>query len=146
MNVRSALSGGLDDAARWYLWTLMGGLLAQGLGSLVLRLAPELDARSPYLVSGVLGIDIWHALIHIVWGAAGLLLLARLGRRIAGRLALVFGLFYTALGLLGVLVHHPLGLKLDLFENGFHLVAGPLALLAAAVLLGRPVAAHAAGR
>jgi hypothetical protein len=146
MNLRATLPASPGDAAYWYLWVLMGGLLAQGLGSLALRLAPELDARSPYLVSGVLGIDLWHALIHIAWGAAGLLLLARLGRRAAGRLALVFGLFYSALGLLGVLVYHPLGLKLDLFENGFHLVAGPLALLAAAVLLGRPVAAPALGR
>jgi hypothetical protein len=45
------------------------------------------------------------------------------------RLALIFGIFYTALGFWGVLAHHPLGLELDLLENLFHLTAGPLALM-----------------
>lgn len=44
-------------------------------------------------------------------------------------LALIFGGFYTALGVWGVLVFHPLGLEVDRLENAFHLVAGQLALL-----------------
>jgi len=124
------VSARFDSVLRWYLWVLMGGLLVQGLGSLMFRLAPALPAAAPYLVRGALGIDRWHAWIHIVWGTAGVVLLAvQPTLRAAARLALVFGVFYTALGLLGVIVYHPLGLELDWFENAFHLTAGPLTLL-----------------
>ena len=123
------MSGDPCAALRWYLLLLMGGLLAQGLGSLAFRLVPALPAAAPYLVRGILGIDFWHAWIHILWGAAGIaLLLLQRGTPAAVRLALIFGLFYTALGILGVTLHHPFGLKLDVFENGFHLTAGPLTL------------------
>lgn len=111
-----------------YLWVLMVGLLIQGLGSLLFRLMPALPAHSPLLVRGAFGIDFWHALIHIAWGLFGLTILrTSQTRRPLAALALIFGLFYTALGLWGVLVHHPLGLELDLPENAFHLVAGPVA-------------------
>jgi len=115
---------------RWYLWVLMGGLLLQGLGSLIFRLSPTIAATAPYLLRGVLGIDFWHAWIHILWGLAGLGILAgRYTQRAAVGLALVFGLFYSLLGVAGVVVHHPLGLDLDVFENVFHLTAGPATLL-----------------
>ena len=39
-------------------------------------------------------------------------------------LALAFGVFYTALAVLGVVVHHPLGLRLDRGENVFHFIVG----------------------
>jgi hypothetical protein len=114
----------------WYLWVLMGGLLLQGLGSLIFRLSPATTATAPYLLRGVLGIDFWHAWIHILWGLAGLGILAgRYTHRAAVELALVFGLFYSLLGIAGVVVHHPLGLELDVFENVFHLTAGPATLL-----------------
>jgi hypothetical protein len=113
-----------------YMWVLMGGLLLQGLGSLIFRLEPALPAQNPLLVRGAFGIDFWHALVHIAWGAMGLLVLrASHVRRSLVALALIFGGFYTALGVWGVLAHHPLGLELDLPENIFHLVAGPVALL-----------------
>lgn len=120
---------GHDDTLRLYLWVLMGGLLVQGLGSLIFRLAPALPAHSGLLIRGAFGIDFWHALIHIVWGLAGLAVLGA-GRSRARLiyLALIFGVFYTPLGLWGVLAHHPLGLELDLPENLFHLVAGPSSL------------------
>lgn len=51
-------------------------------------------------------------------------------------LALVFGVFYTGLGVWGVMVYHPLGLELDLPENIFHLIAGPLALLLGVLSVG----------
>lgn len=107
---------------RWYLWVLMGGLLLQGLGSLILRLSPGLAAAVPYLVGGLLGIDFWHAWIHIVWGSIGIGVLAtRPTAHAATALALIFGLFYTTLGIAGVMFRHPLGLSLDFFENAFHI-------------------------
>jgi len=115
---------------RWYLWILMSGLLLHGLVSLVFRLAPSVDAAMPYLVRGIFGIDFWHAWIHIAWGSLGMVIVARSRARQAQVwLALGFGAFYTALGIAGVRVHHPLGLELDAFENAFHLTAGPATLL-----------------
>lgn len=132
------MSARRDLALRRYLWVLMAGLLLQGLGSLLFRLVPALPASTPLLVRGTLGIDFWHAWVHIVWGAAGVALLATArSPRAAVALALVFGVFYSALGLLGVLVYHPLGLALDGFENGFHLTAGPLTLLLGALAARR---------
>jgi len=119
--------------------TLMGGLLLQGVGSLIFRLVPALPASMPLLVRGAFGIDFWHAWIHIGWGLAGLAVLSVAPTREPPmRLALIFGLFYTALGIWGVLAHHPLGLELDLPENLFHLTAGPLALLLGLLALLRP--------
>ncbi len=119
-----------DAILRWYLWVLMGGLLLQGLGSLILRLSPALAAAMPYVIGGIFGIDIWHAWIHIIWGSVGVgVLLTRPTEHAAVRLALIFGLFYTALGIAGISFHHPFGLELDLFENAFHMTAGPATLL-----------------
>jgi hypothetical protein len=134
------MNGTLTRGLRWYLWVLMVGLLVQGLGSLLFRLAPALAAAAPYLIGGILGIDVWHAWIHIVWGIVGIgVLLARPSRSVALWLALSFGVFYTALGILGVTIHHPLGLELDWFENGFHLTAGPATLLFGALAAIGPV-------
>jgi hypothetical protein len=122
----------LSTALRWYLWILMGGLLQQGLVSLVFRLNPSVAAAMPYLVRGVFGIDLWHAWIHIAWGSVSVVILARSStRQSLIWLGLAFGVFYTALGIAGVQLHHPLGLELDAFENGFHLTAGPVTLLIA---------------
>ena len=117
-------------ALRVYLIALMAGLVLQGAGSLLFRADPDLAGTAPSLVRGLLGIDPAHAWLHVGWGAAALaaLLVAR-GAGFAVGLAMLFGVFYTAFGIWGVLVHHPLGLELDAFENGFHLVAGPLTLL-----------------
>lgn len=117
-------------ATRGYLFFLMAGLLVQGLGSLWFRLQPDLAASAPYAIRGIYGIDFTHAWIHIGWGIAGLAVLVALPTaRAAVALALSFGVFYTAFGVLGVTTHHPLGLELDSFENVFHLTAGPLTLL-----------------
>jgi hypothetical protein len=133
------VSKNLDSALRWYLWVLMGGLLVQGLGSLLFRLAPALPAAAPLVVRGIFGIDFWHAWIHIAWGAASVALLAtRPSRRTIVALALAFGVFYTALGIAGVTLHHPLGLELDWFENSFHLTAGPLTLALGIIAAVRP--------
>src|SRR5205085_10777 len=128
-----------DQLLRRYLWVLMGGLLLQGIGSLIFRLIPALSASMPLLVRGAFGIDFWHAWIHIGWGLAGLALLrATQTREPPMRLALIFGLFYTALGIWGVLAHHPLGLELDLPENIFHLTTGPATLLLGMLVLLEP--------
>ena len=133
------MSAQIDRLLRWYLWVLMGGLLLQGIGSLIFRLIPALPASMPLLVRGAFGIDYWHAWIHIGWGLAGLALLrAATTREPPMRLALIFGVFYTALGIWGVVTHHPLGLELDLPENLCHLTAGPLTLLLGLLALLKP--------
>jgi hypothetical protein len=74
--------------------------------------------------------DPLHAAIHICWGLALLCVLAVRGDdRTLGRLALVFGVFYTCLAVLGVVVHHPFGLQLGAGENVFHFVVGPATLV-----------------
>jgi Domain of unknown function (DUF4383) len=124
------MNGSIERVLRPYLWVLMGGLLVQGAGSLIFRLIPALPEHSPLLVRGAFGIDFWHALIHIAWGAAGVAVLrASISARPLILLTLVFGVFYTAFGLWGSVQDHPLGLELDLPENLFHLVAGPLSLV-----------------
>jgi hypothetical protein len=134
------MNGTLARGLRWYLWVLMTGLFLQGLGSLTFRLAPALAADAPYLIRGILGIDFWHAWIHIVWGIVGVgVLVVRPSRSATIWLALIFGVFYTALGILGVTIHHPLGLELGGFENGFHLTAGPTTLLFGALVALWPV-------
>jgi hypothetical protein len=126
----------LDGLLRSYLWVLLSGLLFQGAGSLVFRLVPGLPEAMPLLVRGAFGIDYWHAWIHIAWGLVGVaVLLASKGREPLVWLALVFGVFYTVLGVTGVHIHHPFGLELDLLENTFHLIAGPLSLLVGLVAL-----------
>ena len=123
------MSASFGSILRWYLVVLMGGLFLQGVGSLIFRLTPALAAAAPYVVRGIFGIDFWHAWIHIAWGAVGCVMLAtRHTRRAAVGLALIFGLFYTTLAILGVTIYHPFGLELDWFENTFHLTAGPLTL------------------
>jgi hypothetical protein len=113
-----------------YLWILMGGLVVQGIGSAIFRIVPSLPAQMPLLVRGAFGIDFWHAWIHILWGVAGLAVLAiSRTREPLIRLAVIFGVFYTLLEVWGVLAHHPLNLELDLPEHVFHLTAGPLSLL-----------------
>lgn len=113
-----------------YLWLVMTGLLLQGAGSLLLDLRPDVRAATPLLLATVMNGNPPHAWLHIVWGVAGLTVLALF--RTPGAylgLGLVFGLFYTGLGFLGIAVHHPFGMRLEIEENVFHLTVGPLMLL-----------------
>ena len=50
-------------------------------------------------------------------------------RRALIGLGLVFGTFYTLLGIIGVVVSNAFGLQLVLSENAFHLIVGPLTLI-----------------
>ena len=73
-----------------------------------------------------------HAVLHIAWGIAGLLILFSLPtNRIWLTLGLIFGVFYTLLGFLGIIVHNPFSLRLAWEENTFHLTVGPLMLVLA---------------
>lgn len=117
-----------------YLWLVMGGLLLQGAGSLLLDLRPDVRAATPWLLATVMNGNPPHAWLHIVWGVAGLAVLALLRTPVARLwLGLVFGVFYTALGFVGIAVHDPMGMRLMLPENAFHLTVGPLMLLLTAL-------------
>jgi hypothetical protein len=114
---------------RLYLLLLGSALLAQGLLSWVLDWTGNASSQMPYRFANA---DPRHALIHVVWGAVMLVALARgLDERGCIRLAFAFGVFYTALAVLGVLVHHPFGLRLDRGENVFHFLVGPITLAVA---------------
>jgi uncharacterized protein DUF4383 len=122
---------------RPYLALLGAALLGQGLASWALDWSGRGGDRSLYRFANA---DPLHAFIHVVWGSVMILLVAQpRGERFYARLALAFGLFYTALAMLGIAVHHPFGLRLDVGENVFHLIVGPvtLALALAAMRLER---------
>ena len=119
-----------------YLWVVMLGLLLQGIGSLALRLIPGLPSITPALVMALMLGHIPHAILHITWGLAGILfLLIFHSRRALIGLGLIFGTFYTLLGIIGALVNNAFGLQLALGENAFHLVVGPLTLIVTFVVL-----------
>jgi hypothetical protein len=110
--------------ARGYMLALGAALFLEGGGLLLLDALG--DARPPLpIASG----DARHNALHVVWGAAILLvLLSSRGAARAPMLALVFGIFYTALAVLGILIDRPFGLLLGPGENVFHWTVGPLAL------------------
>jgi hypothetical protein len=116
---------------RRYL-ALVGGLLfLQGATSLALAAA---GITLTPLVQAFVNADALHALVHVAWGLLLLLavLVAPTGPPLAG-LALVFGVFYTGLALLGTVVHDPFGLRLGIGENLFHFVVGPATLCVGAL-------------
>lgn len=113
-----------------YLWLIMGGLLLQGSGSLLLDLRPDVQAATPWLLATIMNGNPPHAWLHIVWGIGGLALLALVRTAVARLwLGLVFGVFYTGLGFVGIAVHDPMGMRLMAPENLFHLTVGPLMLV-----------------
>jgi hypothetical protein len=108
----------------------MGLLFIQGSGSLILRLRPDFESITPGLLATIVNGNTHHAFLHIIWGAIGLIVLitqrsysVRLG------LGLTFGLFYTMLGVLGIFITNPFGLRLGWQENLFHLTVGPVMLI-----------------
>ena len=112
---------------RLYIGVLGATLLGQGLLSWLLDWSGHAGNGMPARLANS---DPRHALIHVAWGAGMLgILAAGLDERGCARLALAFGVFYTALAVLGIAVHHPLGLRLDRGENAFHLLVGPSAVL-----------------
>jgi hypothetical protein len=122
-------SSSMDYILSVYLWILMVGLFLQGSGSLALRLSSRLEAITPPLLAGILLGHIPHAILHIVWGLIGIVVLATLhSMRARLWLGLVFGIFYTLLAIYGTLDPHAFGLHLAPSENAFHWIVGPLTL------------------
>jgi hypothetical protein len=114
---------------RLYLGLLGSALLVQGLVSWTLDATGNASNHLPYRFANA---DPRHAFIHVVWGTVMLVALARgLDERGCIRLAFAFGVFYSGLAVLGVVVHHPFGLRLDRGENVFHLLIGPITLAVA---------------
>jgi hypothetical protein len=100
-----------------YVLVLGAALLLEGGGLLL--------AGSWGLPIGSLASDARHNLLHVVWGL-GLLLSVAL--RQAAWAAVVFGVFYVALAVLGVVLSNPFGLQIGPGESVFHFIVGPLAL------------------
>src|SRR5438045_4071587 len=115
----------LDRILLIYLWIVMAGLFLQGSGSLALRLTPGLEAKTPPLLVGILLGHIPHAILHIVWGTAGMLILVILhSNHPRWLLGLIFGTFYSLLAIYGTIDNNALGLHLAASENGFHWIVG----------------------
>lgn len=113
-----------------YLWLTMSLLFIQGSGSLLLRLRPDIEAVTPWLLATLMNGNIPHAVLHIAWGFVGLVILLLFrSRAVRIGLAWTFGTFYTLLGFLGIIVYHPFGMRLEFPENLFHLTVGPLMLV-----------------
>ncbi len=113
-----------------YLWLTMSLLFIQGSGSLLLRLRPDIESITPGLLATLMNGNIPHAILHIAWGTVGLIILfTQRSYSVRFSLALIFGLFYTMLGILGIIVLNPFGLRLGWQENLFHLTVGPLMLI-----------------
>jgi Domain of unknown function (DUF4383) len=111
---------------RLYGLVVGAGLLLEG-GALLLAEALRIAPSDPR-----------HNALHVVWGAVILVLLS-VHRDARWTILVVggFGVFYTVLGVVGVLVDQPFGLRLGPGENIFHFVVGPLALLLSARALAQ---------
>ncbi len=116
----------MTPTLRPYLALLGATLLVQGLISWALDWTGNASTQLPQRFANS---DPRHAFIHVVWGAVMLAFVARgMDERGYARLAIAFGVFYSALAVLGLAVHHPFGLRLDRGENVFHLLVGPITL------------------
>ncbi len=104
-------------AVRAYSLVLGFGLLAEGAGLLVLQAV------------GFYAGDIRHNALHAAWGVLILALISS-DRSVARgtQTLLVFGVVYTALAVIGLLVVAPFGLQLGPGENVFTFVVGRSAL------------------
>ena len=123
------MKGHATNILRIYLCLLGASLLLQGIISLILRI---IQIPPPAFTLNSINADPLHATIHIVWGLVMLAVLVDARRRGPRAIALLgqsFGAFYIGLALLGVLVYHPFGLRLDLGENLFHFIIGPTTLV-----------------
>jgi hypothetical protein len=126
-----------------YVLTLGALLFLEGSALLIVGRLP--------LAFGFTASDTRHNLLHIVWGAGllAIVLTARGSDRVAWA-ALIFGLFYVSLAVLGVVSDQPFGLLLGPGENIFHFTVGPLALVLGGWALrsssaSRPLTSAAAG-
>jgi hypothetical protein len=119
-------------APAWYTLASGGFLLLQGTSTLLFRLVPALDEAFPALLETTRMIPV-HSTLHILTGLLALATLRWGGIRAAWWFALLFGSFYTSLGLIGLLARQTFGLGLQPFDHPFHLLVGAPGLLAAAL-------------
>lgn len=121
-------------ATTWYARIVGGLLLVQGVTTGSFLLVPALHDAFPALLDTTRMVP-QHSLLHVATGLLALGILRWGGARGLWWFAFGFGLFYTALGVSGLVTGHGHGLELQPFDHPFHLVAGVPGLLAAA--LGR---------
>jgi hypothetical protein len=120
------------------LYVLFAGvfLLLQGTGTLAFRLYPPLDQAFPLLIELTRMVPT-HSLLHIATGVIALWIFFKGGPRASFWFAVLFGLFYLGLAVVGHLTGHQLGLGLQPFDHPFHVALGGLGLLAAVIELYR---------
>jgi hypothetical protein len=104
-----------------------GLLLPQGLLVFTIHAIAGFDLPLESLPLG-LRIDPLHAVMHMIWGTAGVFVgLVRPAWSIPW--LIVFGLYYIVLSLLGVFTDIHFGLHLGWRENSFHLFIGTASLI-----------------
>jgi hypothetical protein len=104
-----------------------GLLLPQGIVVLVIYAVFGFDLPLDSMPLG-LRIDPLHAVMHIIWGTAGLLIGFRRPQWAIPWL-IIFGIYYVAMSMLGFFTHTHFGLHLGPRENSFHLFIGAGAFL-----------------
>lgn len=119
-------------ATAWYARIVGVFLLVQGVVTGACLLFPTLDEAFPVILDTTRMLP-QHSALHVATGLLALAVLRWGGSRGLWWFALGFGLFYTALGISGLLTSHSHGLGLQPFDHPFHLVAGVPGLVAAAV-------------
>jgi hypothetical protein len=129
-------------AATWYTRVVGIFLLVQGVATGTFLLVEPLDEAFPLLLDSTRMVA-QHSALHVLTGLLALAVLRWGGARGAWVFALGFGLFYTALGVSGLVSGPDLGLHLQPFDHPFHLLAGMPGLVAAGLGL---VARREAGR
>jgi hypothetical protein len=127
-------------APAWYARIVGVFLLLQGVVTGTFLLVDRLDAAFPAILDETRMVP-RHSALHVATGVLALAVLRWGGPRGLWWFALGFGLFYTTLGVSGLVTGHGHGLELQPFDHPFHLVAGIPGLVAAA--LGRPSASFA---
>ena len=114
----------------WYARVVGVFLLVQGVVTGTFLFVDPLDKAFPVLLDTTRMVP-QHSALHVLTGLLALGVLRWGGARELWWFALGFGLFYTALGVSGLLTGHSHGLGLQPFDHPFHLLVGTPGLLAA---------------
>jgi hypothetical protein len=114
----------------WYARIVGLFLLLQGVVTGTMLLVDRLDRAVPAILDTT-EMVLQHSALHVVTGLLALAILRWGGARDRWWFALGFGLFYTGLGVAGLVTGTRAGLELQPFDHSFHLVAGVPGLVAA---------------